>query len=184
MFDKPSSIQFETKNLIVRNIEIIDKYHIYNLYSDPGVIRFDNSDGLKSVEEAEQFIRQITNPYVNTDSIRWAIIHKESGEFIGTCGFRNWDRVSDHAEIGGNILSGHWGKKYATELLPSIVDYGFRVLQLNKVHAYTIRKNKPVLKLLKKYNFKIEGYLREYQLIKGKYEDVVVYGILKSEWKK
>ncbi|WP_246589447.1 GNAT family N-acetyltransferase [Desertibacillus haloalkaliphilus] len=183
MFGVPNSINFETKRLMVRDIEMSDKEEIYALYSDPNVMQFDNSSGFQSLEETEQFIAQIQNPYVDDGSIRWAIVQKQTGDLIGTCGFRNWDRHSQHAEIGGNISSKYWRKGYATELLPKLIEYGFNHLQLNKIHAYTLTKNKAVLRLLKNYNFKKEGILRQYYRLDQGYEDVVIFGKLKSdEW--
>ncbi|WP_226038083.1 GNAT family N-acetyltransferase [Aquibacillus saliphilus] len=181
MLNRPVVIQFETNSLLIRNINLNDKKEIYSIYSDPGVLKFDNSSGFSNIKEAEDFIRQILNPHLDDNSIRWAIINKETGNPIGTCGFRNWDRESRHAEIGGNFMSKYWGKGFATELIPKIVQYGFDHLRLNKIHAYTLRKNKAVLKLLERYQFKREGYLREYQLVNGRFEDVVIYGKLKSD---
>jgi len=181
MFDKPVTFHFETSSLLVRNILLQDKKVIYDLYTDPGVVRFDSNAGLNSIEQAEQFIRHLADPYANPDSIRWAIIQKESGKVIGTCGFRNWDKLNHHAEIGGNILSDYWRQGYATELVPKLLEYGFLQLHLNKVHAYTNVKNKAVVRLLDKYGFKKEGVLRDYQLINGKYAHVYVYGKLKRE---
>ncbi|MRH42661.1 GNAT family N-acetyltransferase [Aquibacillus halophilus] len=181
MIHRKESFHFETESLYIRNFFISDKKEIYLIYSDPGVLQFDNSPGLKSIKEAEQFIRQTMNPNRYDDSIRWAVIQKESGKLIGTCGFRNWDQESNHAEIGGNFLKEHWGKGYATELLPELIQYGFKNLHLNKIQAYTLRKNKAVLKLLERLSFKREGYFREHQLLNGTYQDVVIYGKLKRE---
>ncbi|WP_078552993.1 GNAT family N-acetyltransferase [Bacillus alkalicellulosilyticus] len=173
-------MEFMTEHLLVRNIEIEDKEGIFQLYSDPKVLQLDTSEGIKSVEEAELFIRQIQSPYLNYNSIRSIVIHKESGDTVGTCGFRNWDKNSNHAEIGGNLQSKYWGKGFASELVPPMLSYGFTQLNLNKIYAYTVLRNKAVLRLLEKNHFIQEGLLRKHHLIGNQYEDVAI--LSKSHW--
>ncbi|WP_156942453.1 GNAT family N-acetyltransferase [Alkalihalobacterium bogoriense] len=178
---KSDDFLFETARLAMRSIKMTDKEVIYQLYTDPKVIRFDNTNGIKSMEEVESFISQLAHPYVQYHTVRFAIIEKETNQMIGTCGFRNWDRTSSHAEIGGNIISSCWGKGFATEIVPALVRYGFYTFNLNKLHAYTVTKNKAVVKLLEKNHFKKEGILRQYYRINEKYENVYLYGKLKQE---
>lgn len=181
---KRDEFLFETERLAMRNITMSDKEVIYHLYTDPKVIRFDNTNGLKSMEEVETFITQLSHPYVQNHTQRFAVIEKETNQMIGTCGYRNWDRTSSHAEIGGNIVSSCWRKGFATEIVPALVRYGFYTLNLNKLHAYTVTKNIAVVKLLEKNKFKKEGVLRQYYRINEKYEHVYLYGKLKQEEQK
>ncbi|MGJ9458744.1 GNAT family N-acetyltransferase [Oceanobacillus sp. CF4.6] len=172
-----------TENLIFRDLTMDDKYDIYCLYSDPEVLRLDHSEPFKDIMEAEELIRDFKQSNCNHSSISWGIELKDSKNIIGTCGFKNWDRLSHHADIGGNFLSEYWGKGFGTETLRFMIEYGFTKMYLNKICVYTNVKNTNVVKLMKRHDFQQEGILREHQLLEGAFEDVFVFSLLKKNYK-
>lgn len=171
-----------TKNLIFRDLTVDDIFDIYCLYSDPQVMRFDQSEPFKGKKEAEELVRAFKQSNRSHSSISWGVELKEANKIIGTCGFKNWNRLSHHSEIGGNISSKHWGNHYGTEMLEFMLEYGFNKMHLNKIYAYTNVKNSSVLTLMDKYGFKQEGRLREHQLLNSVFEDVLVFSLLKKEY--
>ncbi len=173
---------FKTENLIFRELTTEDKLDIYCLYSDPKVIRLDHSEPFKNMIEAEELIRVFQQSNNSYSSISWGIELRESNKIIGTCGFKNWDRLSHHAEIGGNILSKYWGKGYGTETLKFMMEYGFTKMHLNKICAHTNVKNSSVLKIMPRYGFKQEGMLREHQLLEGVFHDVLILSLLRKDY--
>ncbi|WP_179295474.1 GNAT family N-acetyltransferase [Bacillus sp. FJAT-45350] len=184
MNEKQFSIQpIKTKELLFREPKIEDTSDIFCLYSDPGVLSLDRSEPFKNLIEAEELIRVFKQMNQRHDSIIWLVELMESKKVIGSCGFKNWDRLSHHAEIGGNISSNYWSKGYGSETLKFLLDYGFTKMYLNKIYGYTNAKNKNVLKLLNRHGFQQEGILRDHQLLNGTYDDVFVFSILKREYK-
>ncbi|WP_078430539.1 GNAT family N-acetyltransferase [Alkalihalobacterium alkalinitrilicum] len=173
----------ETRNLIFRDFSIDDKSDIYYLYSDPEVMRLDQSEPIKDLVEAKTLIKNFQQSNQSHNSISWGVELKETKKVIGTCGFKNWNRLSHHAEIGGNILSKEWGKGYGKETLMFLIEYGFTKMYLNKIYAYTNVKNRIVLTLMNKYGFQQEGVLREHQLLGREFYDVLVFSLLKKESK-
>ncbi|MDQ0255716.1 ribosomal-protein-alanine N-acetyltransferase [Evansella vedderi] len=173
---------FTTKNLIFRPLNLDDKYDIYRLFSDPKVVQLDQSEPVKSIQEVEELIRIAERSQYDPHSINWGAELKETGRVIGTCGFKNWDRLSNHAEIGGNLSSELWGKGYAAEGLIAILDYAFNKMFLNKICAYTNSRNGNAIGIMRKYGFQQEGKLREHQFLDGEYVDVLAYSLLKKEY--
>ncbi|MFA9556860.1 GNAT family N-acetyltransferase [Evansella sp. AB-rgal1] len=169
---------FQTKNLIFRSLKLEDKFDIYYLYSDPNVVKLDVSDPINSLEAAEELIRKASDSSTDPHSIHWGVELKETNRIVGTCGYKNWNRVSNHAEIGGNLASEFWGKGLATEGLKALLDYGFVKMNLNKIYASTNCQNISALKLMKKYGFCQEGRLREHQLLDDQYYDVFIFSLL------
>ncbi|MGK0467184.1 GNAT family N-acetyltransferase [Clostridium sp.] len=53
---------------------------------------------------------------------------------------------------------------------------------LNKIYATTSPSNIPSIKLLEKFDFKLDGRLREHYWIDGNKFDQLNYSMLKSEW--
>lgn len=62
------------------------------------------------------------------------------------------------------------------------LDYVFLFLELNKVFCEVFDFNTSVIKLHRKFGFKIEGVYREQHFVRGKFSDVVRLGLLRKEW--
>lgn len=62
------------------------------------------------------------------------------------------------------------------------LEYIFNEMKLHRLHCEVMAFNTPVIKLHKKFGFKVEGVQREQKLVEGGYADVYFLGILNSEW--
>lgn len=109
-------------------------------------------------------------------------------------------RVKDGAMVGGIGLSnvrrgvaetgslGYWtGEPYArqgymTAGLKLMLDFAFHRLKLHRIEAACLPHNGPSRGLLAKSGFREEGYAREYLCIDGRWQDHVLFGILREEW--
>lgn len=58
-----------------------------------------------------------------------------------------------------------------------------KALNLNKLYATTSSNNIPSIKLLEKFNFSLDGRMREHYWIDENKYDQLVYSLLKNEWK-
>ncbi|PGA65448.1 GNAT family N-acetyltransferase [Bacillus pseudomycoides] len=109
------------------------------------------------------------------------IVSKESREIIGTITLRI-DKNNNRGELGYWIGQDYWGKGFATEAVNRIIHFGFIELDLNKIWASAISRNRSSIKVLKKSGLRKEGTLRQNRLLLDTYEDVDVYGLLKTEY--
>jgi ribosomal-protein-alanine N-acetyltransferase len=109
-------------------------------------------------------------------------------------------RLTDGALVGGIGLSnvrrgvaetgslGYWvGERYAhqgymTAGLQLILDFAFQRLRLHRVEAACLPHNAPSRGLLVKTGFREEGYAREYLCIDGRWQDHVLFAMLRDEW--
>ena len=116
--------------------------------------------------------------------IQFKIVDNESGLVIGAAGFHNWYAEHSRAELGYIITKEEFKNKgIMTEAVSAILEYGFTTMNLERVEAYTSPSNEPSIKLLKKFNFTQEGYMRKRYFYDGKFEDSPVFGLLKEEYK-
>lgn len=116
-------------------------------------------------------------------SILFAIHEKDTDDFVGTAKIGHIDWLSRCAEFGRVIgEKDARGKGYGTEVIKLILEYCFRVLNLNKVVAGTNADNIAALKTYEKFNFKIEGTIRKSWFKNGKLIDTVRVGLLRDEW--
>lgn len=113
------------------------------------------------------------------------MIEKQSNSVIGWCGYHTWYLPHHRAEIGYLLNSEiHWGKGLMGEALPYVLDYGFSELDLHRVEAFVGRENKASLRLLERSGFVYEGCLKEHYFTKGIFDDSLIYGLLRHQYKK
>lgn len=67
------------------------------------------------------------------------------------------------------------------EAFPIICNYGFEILDLNRIEGFVDSENLNCKKAIEKMNFKLEGTMRECEIKNGKYLNVDIYAILKND---
>jgi RimJ/RimL family protein N-acetyltransferase len=108
---------------------------------------------------------------------------QETWHLIGTCGFFNFDSRNASAEFG--IMIGekaYWDRGYGTEAVRLLVKHGFNTLNLNRIHLRVFETNPRATRAYEKAGFTHEGCQRQAEFREGKYIDVLVMSILRSEF--
>ena len=102
---------------------------------------------------------------------------------IGTAGLHNLDLVNGNAEFGISIgEKGEWNKGYGTDTLNTICDFGFGELRLERIELQVYAGNARARRSYEKAGFALEGTLRNRHFAEGRYQDVLIMGILRDEW--
>lgn len=130
---------------------------------------------------AEEWISTHQKEYEENKSIIWAITKNDNNELVGAIGFTLRPKFNK-AEFGFWIGVPFWNKGYASEALSVILKCGFEELKLNKIYAHHFVTNQVSGNVMLKNSLKEEGYLREDIVKNGKYIDVKIYSILRSEY--
>jgi RimJ/RimL family protein N-acetyltransferase len=102
---------------------------------------------------------------------------------IGNCGVFDLDTVNRSAELG--IMIGEkseWNKGYGAEAMTLLLRHCFETLNLHRAFLRVYVDNVRAVRSYEKAGFVLEGRLREAVYKFGKYEDVLVMGVLRSEW--
>ena len=170
----------ETNNLLLRKITQDDTYDIYYMRKEPKMIEFTDSKLDGSLEETKSYIDIVNKGVDEGKWIIWAIEHKQSKKVIGTISIWNINPEQKSAELGYGIIPDYQNKGLMKEALLSVVDYGFEVMNLAALEAYTEEKNTRSIKLLERCKFvetnrvDDEGYYsnRIYHMIVFKLENV------------
>jgi RimJ/RimL family protein N-acetyltransferase len=108
------------------------------------------------------------------------LVEKKDGTKIGVVGVFP---VGDLWEIGFALIPNERGKGYGTEAVTIMVDYLFLSRDLVRIQASTDPRNKTSQSLLEKIGFKREGVVRKSMFIHGEWRDMILYSILREEWK-
>ena len=112
----------------------------------------------------------------------FAIHDKDSGKFVGTQRIGHIDWRSGIADLG--VLIGDrscWGRGYATDAIHTACRYAFDTLSLRRLTGGTPASNDAMCRCFRRLGFHEEGRLRQQLLIRGRYDDHVLFGLLKEE---
>jgi RimJ/RimL family protein N-acetyltransferase len=104
------------------------------------------------------------------------------GELVGRCGMFEFDHLARHATIGITIGMPHRGRGYGRDAVRVLLDYGFRVRNLHRVRLDTVSTNEAGRRAYLAAGFVEEGRQREHAWVDNRYVDLVLMGILRSEW--
>lgn len=115
------------------------------------------------------------------DSQTFAI--EADGLFIGDCGIFNADRRGGTAEVGIGIGDrDYWGRGYGREALGLLVDYGFRLQNFRKLWLSVHAGNERAIRSYRAVGFVEEGRLREQVWSGGRYEDIILMALFRSDY--
>ncbi|WP_264531086.1 GNAT family N-acetyltransferase [Flavobacterium sp. N502540] len=148
----------ETERLLLRELLLSDVDGMFELDSNPNVQRFVGNKPVKEIEESVAMIEHIQEQYEAYGTGRWAVVLKETNEFLGWSGIKfittEINSHKDFYEIGYRFIEKHWGKGYATEAGKAFVDYAFNKMKVKALYAYADEGNEVSRKALEKLGFR------------------------------
>ena len=113
----------------------------------------------------------------------YAITARADGTLMGAIGLAGIDARHRHAEIGYWLGRPFWNLGLATEAVRAVVEFAFETLDLERVFANHFVRNPASGRVLEKVGMTREGLLRAHVRQWGRPEDLIVSGILRSEWR-
>ncbi|HXS35158.1 MAG TPA: GNAT family protein [Flavipsychrobacter sp.] len=131
-------------------------------------------------EHSLHFIQHSLQQLNNQEGLALGIFYKR--QIIGSVGMHNWDHTIKKAQIGYWIDKAYEGKGIINQCMTRFVDFLFKKVGLNKVEIHFISSNDRSAHVAERLGCKVEGVIRQSFLKNGKLEDVIVTGILKTEW--
>lgn len=108
---------------------------------------------------------------------------EETWKLIGTCGFFSYDQRNASAEFG--IMLGeksYWNKGYGTESVRLLVKHGFQTINLHRIYLRVLENNPRAIRAYEKAGFTHEGRQRQADFRHGRYIDLLVMSMLRSEF--
>jgi RimJ/RimL family protein N-acetyltransferase len=173
----------ETARLILRPFELRDAKEVQRLAGDLRIAQMTLAvphpypDG-----EAESWIASHPNDFHQGVGIVFAIVLKSDQALIGAISITGISKTHRRGEAGYWIACDFWNQGYCTEALKTLIDYGFRELNLNKVTSRHMTKNPQSGRVMLKAGMKQEGLLKDDCFRYGRFEDSAVYGITREDF--
>lgn len=172
----------ETERLILRRMQPTDANDMFEYAHRGDVTLHLTWDPHPDLLYTREYLGYVSAHYAAGDFFDWAVVDRESGRMIGTCGFTRFHCESDCAEIGYVINPAFWGRGIATEAVGEVIRFGFQRLEVNRIEAKFIEENAASRRVMEKNGMTFEGVMRQSMYIKGKYRNVGVCSILRHEF--
>jgi ribosomal-protein-alanine N-acetyltransferase len=133
------------------------------------------------LNHALSWIEQQQQETVGGRNLTFAVRLLSTAALIGSIGLRDIDPEDRQAELGFWIGREWWGQGYAREAAGAVLRFGFETLELNRICAHHLARNPASGRVLLAIGMQHEGVLRQRVRKWGKYEDVVLYAILRAD---
>ncbi|NPA09521.1 MAG: GNAT family N-acetyltransferase [Chlorobi bacterium] len=158
--DPPNGNNFyETERLILRPMALDDAEFILDLYNRPKFIQFIGDRNLKTISDAEDYVRNRFLPQMERLGYgNYLMLTKEGNHKIGGVGIFEREGL-DVVDIGFSLLDEFEGKGYAYEAALKIKSVGMQDFGLKKISAITTKDNFSSQKLIEKLGLKFQKFV-------------------------
>ena len=174
-------VLLETERLVLRQFTEDDAGNLYDLDSDPEVMRFlsGGAPTPRAVIEADILPRFLHFEDRLPGFGFWAAIDKATGDFLGWFSLRPSDEVDPReASIGFRLRQAVWGQGYATEGARALIRLGFTRLGVQRVVATTYQDNLASRRVMEKAGMTLS---RTFRLTAADLDRVDTYALSSHE---
>jgi len=173
------TIILETERLILKTSTRENFLQVYQLLSDPDVMRY-IGNGPKAENEVREGLEKMIKHQERHGFAFGDIYLKNSGEYIGRAGliYLAMNDDQDEIEVGYQLHKKYWGQGYATEITKALINWGFEHLQLEQIVAVIQTENQLSQRVLEKSGLNYAGkstyYGRELSKFQIKKVDAII----------
>ncbi len=132
----------------------------------------------KDLADTEAFVQQVLQGDPN--NLTCAIYYKN--HFVGLVGLKDTDMLNKKTEIGYWMSANYQKKGIMTRACKAMIAYAFEELGMNRIQLKAATGNIKSQQVAERLGFKREGIEREGELHSRGFLDLVVFGLLRSEW--
>ena len=150
---EPMHILLQTEHLILRRFTAGDAGNLFDLDSDPKVMRFlsGGAPTPRDLIESDILPRFLRYDERFPGFGFWAAIDRASGDFLGWFSFRPTGDADPHqVSLGFRLRKAAWGQGYATEGARALIRLGFTELGVQRVVATTYEHNTDSRRVMEK----------------------------------
>ena len=171
----------ETERLMLRFLLPNDWKDLYEYARIPEVSLYQLWEPHRTAAYTRRYLRDLQKLYEHGEYFEWGVVEKKTGKLIGTCGFSQFDFLTNSGELGYSFSPSIWGQGYAREATQAVLKYGFHTLNLNKITALCVRENLASIHVLEHLHMAYKGEASP-MIIKGQKRRICRYEITSDEY--
>jgi ribosomal-protein-serine acetyltransferase len=104
------------------------------------------------------------------------------GRIVGGAGFHGVDWLNRSTSIGYWLAAEAQGRGLMIGAVRALIDHAFGVWELHRVVIEVVVDNQRSRAIPERLGFRQEAVLREAKLIRGRYEDALLYAMVAPDW--
>ncbi len=136
-----------------------------------------------SMTDEEQWLDRVSHLEQEEKPLAIEMKQGRGWRLIGNSGFFNLEWANRCAEFGLFIGDkSAWNKGLGTETVRLLLRHGFETLNLHRIYLRVYSTNPRARRSYEKAGFVLEGTMREAVYRHGRYADVQIMSVLRSEW--
>lgn len=171
-----------TERLLLRQITLDDAADMFEMRSDPSVMKYIPRTIAQTLEDAMALIRMMQTTVDTKEGIVWGISFKNDTKLIGSIGFYRPKKEDFRVEVGYQLNRNYWQQGITYEAILPILDFAFDKMNCHSIEAVIDPENVASERLLQKCGFVKEGHFRENGFFEGRFIDSAVYSLLKRNF--
>ncbi len=172
----------DTKRLRLRKILPEDETDMYEYSREAETSRYLLWEPHTSRAFTAAHIRYLQTQYRKAAFFDWALVEKETGKMIGTCGFTQIYEREKRAEIGYVLSPLYHRRGLAPEAIERVMEYGFFTLGLIRLEARIMEDNLASRKVLERFGFTDATRKKETLIKRGKKQRVLTFALTREAW--
>jgi RimJ/RimL family protein N-acetyltransferase len=176
-------MQLESERLLLREFNMSDWPALHAYTSVPDVVKYMPFGPTTGAETREHLSQCLTTAAEQPRRIyELAVVIRAENQLIGTATITLHPQERRHASFSYLLHRHYWGHGYATEAMRTLINFGFRDLQLHRLEDTADTRNQASVRVMEKLGMQREGHLRETIWKDGQWYDEYIYAILAHEW--
>lgn len=161
----------------------VDAVFAYRSREDVTRFMFDPPLSREACADAVQIRVNQTGWQEDGDKIFLAVEERDTGAMIGEVVLILRDAISRQAEVGYTFHPDVHGRGYATEASARMLQLGFDEGRVHRIYACCHALNHASRRVMERLGMRQEAHFREHRLVKGEWDDELVYALLAEEWR-
>jgi ribosomal-protein-serine acetyltransferase len=138
-------------------------------------------DNSTCINDTARFIGRSLEQADDDNGYTFGIVWR--GTLAGVIGQHYLDSVNRRTELGYWLDAGHQGYGIVTRASACVINYSFEKQDCNRIILHCAAGNAKSRRIAERLGFVQEGILREAEWLYDHYVDLVVYSMLKCDWK-
>ena len=169
-------MELETSRLLLRKLSFEDLYEYYErLLSDGEVSKYLMLEPHQDIGETLQELERTLERYEQGDCLRWAIVRKEDGQFVGTVELVDYSEEERECSFLIMVAKDCRNQGFATEAVAQVLRFAREELGVERITAEHFAVNAPAGRMLEKLGMAKTGMIPGKYTKHGQAQDVWVW---------
>lgn len=174
----------ESDELILKKVEADDVNDLFEMLTNENLFKYSPGKPWKTLDAVRNVIGHYERDFNKHKTIFLGIYYKKANnKLVGRAEIFGFDEKASRVEIGYIVNEKYWGKGIATNATKLLLNFLFKIIEVNSIQATPIPVNVKSKNVLERCGFIHEGTLRQVKHWTGNgIVDLEMYSILKTDY--